>query len=103
MPTHRHRQSPSAQTYDNHMRHVRLGGASAARSHTEVRARTGEVSGVAWPHSLQMNPCRSRCASARTQVSTDGVSISPLHMVSRSCSAGIRSTSTYSSASRGSG
>jgi len=58
---------------------------------------------VAWPHTLQINPRRSRCASARTQVSTDGVSISPLHMVSRNCSAGIRSTSTYSSASRGSG
>ena len=79
------------------------GARAPACSRISAHTQSGEESGVAWPHTLQINPRRSRCASARTQVSTDGVSISPLHMVSRNCSAGIRSTSTYSSASRGSG
>eukprot|EP00964_Phaeocystis_antarctica_P068046 scaffold41220_cov71-Phaeocystis_antarctica.AAC.9 len=65
------------------MRHVRSRGCCnlhRQRVHTQRSERAPARSGVAWPHSLQMNPCRSRCASARTQVSTDGVSISPLHM-----------------------
>ena len=96
---------PAARAKKKGVRDARAA-ASAHRS-----AERGEERGAGWRHrgmamasvSLQMNPRRSRCASARTQVSTDGVSISPLHMVARSRSAGIRSTSTYSSASRGSG